>query len=301
VRIVAALGGNALLRRGEKPDAEPQRLNVARAAAALATVAAGHQLIVTHGNGPQVGVLAMESASDPLLTVPFPLDPLDAETQGLIGYWLTQSLHNVLPERQVVAVLTQCEVDPADPAFATPTKFVGPVYDEPTARAMAAERGWTIAPDGASWRRVVPSPRPRAVVEADVIRLLVDEGVLVVCAGGGGVPVVRHADGTLAGVEAVIDKDLTAALLAETIGAEALLLLTDVSGVETDFGHPGSVVRGRATAAELRALTFPAGSMGPKVDAACRFVERTGGVAAIGSLNDALAVLSGEAGTRITR
>ena len=300
MRIVAALGGNALLRRGEKPDAEPQRLNVLRAAGALAPLAAGHQLIVTHGNGPQVGVLAMESANDPLLTVPFPLDPLDAETQGLIGYWLAQSLHNVLLERQVIAVLTQCEVDPDDPAFAAPTKFVGPVYDEHDARTLAAERGWAIAPDGASWRRVVPSPRPRRVVEADVIRLLVDREVLVVCAGGGGVPVVCHADGTLEGVEAVIDKDLTAALLAETIDADALLLLTDVSGVETDFGRPGSTVRRRATAAELRALDFPAGSMGPKVDAACRFVERTGGVAAIGSLTDAAAVLAGDAGTRIT-
>jgi carbamate kinase len=299
VRIVVALGGNALLRRGEQPDAEPQRRNVLRAAESLAPLARQHELVVTHGNGPQVGVLAMESAADPLLSRPFPLDPLGAETQGLIGYWLTQSLHNVLPGREVAALLTQCVVDRADPAFDRPTKFVGPTYDEPTARALAAERGWTVAADGTSWRRVVPSPEPSAIVEAAVIRRLVDAGVLVICAGGGGVPVWRDADGTLAGVEAVIDKDLTAALLAETLGADALLLLTDVAAVETDYGTAGSRPIGTATAAEMRSYGFPDGSMGPKVEAACRFVERTGGFAAIGSLTDAAGLLAGSAGTRI--
>jgi carbamate kinase len=301
MRIVVALGGNALLHRGEKPDAEPQRLNVLHAAAALASVAREHEVIVTHGNGPQVGVLALESAADPLLSRPFPLDPLGAETQGLIGYWLTQSLHNVLPERQVVALLTQCVVDPDDAAFGHPTKFVGPTYTEAEARAVADEREWSVALDGVGWRRVVASPEPQEVVEAGVIRRLVDSGVLVVCAGGGGIPVVRHADGSLDGIEAVIDKDLTAALLAQTLGADALLLLTDVTAVETDFGHPGSRPIRTARAAELRSYGFAAGSMGPKVEAACRFAERTGGVAAIGSLADAAGVLTGSAGTRVTR
>ena len=300
MRIVVALGGNALLRRGERPDAEPQRLNVLQAAEALAPVARDHELIVTHGNGPQVGVLAMESAADPLLSRPFPLDPLGAETQGLIGYWLTQSLHNVLPDRDVAALLTQCVVDPNDAAFAHPTKFVGPTYDETTAHALAAEREWAIAPDGDSWRRVVPSPEPHEIVEAPVIRQLVDAGVLVVCAGGGGIPVVRADDRTLSGVEAVIDKDLTAALLAESLGADALLLLTDVAAVETAYGEPGSEPITSATTAELSKYEFAAGSMGPKIEAACRFVERGGAFVAVGSLTDAEAILAGQAGTRVT-
>lgn len=299
MRIVVALGGNALLHRGERPDAEPQRRNVLHAAEALVSLAGEHELIVTHGNGPQVGVLAMESAADPMLSRPFPLDPLGAETQGLIGYWLMQSLHNVLPHRRVVALLTQCVVDCADPAFTHPTKFVGPTYDEAAARALATERNWVVAPDGDAWRRVVASPEPLEVVEESVIRTLTDNGVLVVCAGGGGVPVLRHADGTLEGVEAVIDKDLTAALLAERLGADALLLLTDVSAVETNYGHADSSPIAVATAEELRSFGFATGSMGPKVEAACRFADRTGGVAAIGSLTDAAAVLAGAAGTRV--
>lgn len=299
MRIVVALGGNALLRRGERPDAEPQRRNVLRAADALAPLASDHEVIVTHGNGPQVGVLAIESASDSMLSQPFPLDPLGAETQGLIGYWLVQGLHNALPGRDVVAVLTQVVVDPDDPAFTRPTKFVGPIYDEPTARALANERDWSVAPDGSMWRRVVASPEPVEIVEARSIRRLVDAGVLVVCAGGGGVPVVRGADGVLTGVEAVIDKDLTAALLAETLGADALLLLTDVAAVEVAFGTPDARPIRSATPTELRSHAFPAGSMGPKVEAACRFTERTGGVAAIGALTEAIALLEGTAGTRV--
>lgn len=299
MRVVVALGGNALLRRGERPDAEPQRLNVVHAVEALAPLAAEHELVITHGNGPQVGVLAMESAADPLLSAPYPLDPLGAETQGLIGYWLAQGLRNALPGREVAALLTQCEVDERDPAFGRPTKFVGPVYDEPAARRLAAERGWTVAPDGSSWRRVVASPEPVAIVERDVILRLTDAGVVVVCAGGGGVPVTRR-DGQLVGVEAVIDKDLTAALLAEVLDADALVMLTDVPAVETDYGQPGSVHLREVTPHELRAHSFPAGSMGPKVDAACRFVERTGGVASIGALVDAAQVLAGGSGTRIS-
>ncbi len=300
MRVVVALGGNALLHRGERPDAEPQRLNVLHAVQSLAPLAATHELVLTHGNGPQVGVLAMESAADPLLSRPFPLDPLGAETQGLIGYWLAQGLRNELPDREVAALLTQCVVRADDPAFGRPTKFVGPVYAENEARRLADERGWVIAPDGARWRRVVASPEPQSIVEAEVVRMLVDRGVVVICAGGGGIPVVRLGDGRLAGVEAVIDKDLTAALLAETLHADALLLLTDVEAVESDFGRPGAAPIRTATAAALRAHGFPDGSMGPKVEAACRFAERTGGLAAIGALTHAAALLAGTAGTRVS-
>jgi carbamate kinase len=300
VKVMVALGGNALLRRGERPDAEPQRANVVRACASLAPLAHEHELVVTHGNGPQVGVLALESAADPMLSRPFPLDPLGAETQGLIGYWLVQGLGNALPGRQVAALLTQCVVDLDDPAFAHPTKPVGPVYDEAEARRLAAERGWSVAPDGPVWRRVVASPVPQGVVETAVIDQLVRSGVVVVCAGGGGIPVSQSADGALSGVEAVIDKDQTAALLAEALGADALLLLTDVAAVETNFGHEDSEPIRRATPTDLRAHSFAAGSMGPKVAAACRFVERTGGIAAIGSLTDAVALLAGETGTLVS-
>ncbi|MCE9620861.1 MAG: carbamate kinase [Actinomycetia bacterium] len=300
MRVVVALGGNALLRRGERPDAEPQRRNVLHAAESLVALAAAHELIVTHGNGPQVGVLAVESASDPMLTRPFPLDHLGAETQGLIGYWLAQALRNAMPARQVAAVLTQCVVVADDPAFDKPTKFVGPTYDEATARRLAEQQNWTVTRDGDYWRRVVASPEPHRIVESETIRMLTEAGVLVVCAGGGGVPVIEVA-GELRGVEAVIDKDLTAALLAEVLAADALLLLTDVVGVESDFGRPDSQVIRDTTPSELRARTFPAGSMGPKVDAACRFVERTGGVAAIGSLTEAATALAGTTGTFIHR
>lgn len=301
MRIVAALGGNALLQRGERPDSDIQEHNVEIAIAALAPLAHEHELVITHGNGPQVGVLALESASDPSLSHPYPLDTLGAETQGLIGYWLVQELHNRLPDRLVTAIVTQTVVDPDDPAFRHPTKFVGPVYDERELRAIAAERGWEVAPDGDRWRRVVASPQPVRIVETPVIRMLLDAGVVVVCAGGGGVPVAEAAGGALTGVEAVIDKDLTSALLAEQLGADVLLVLTDVDGVYRDFGTPHAERLTSITAAELRGLAFPAGSMGPKIGAVCRFVERTDGFAAIGALADAAALLTGRRGTRITR
>lgn len=300
MRIVAALGGNALLKRGERPDSDVQEHNVEIAIAALAPLAHDHELVITHGNGPQVGVLALESASDPSLSHPFPLDTLGAETQGLIGYWLVQELHNRLPDRLVTAIVSQTVVDPDDPAFQHPTKFVGPVYDEPELRVIAAQRGWAIAPDGDRWRRVVASPQPVRIVETPVIRLLLDAGAVVVCAGGGGIPVSEVAGGELTGVEAVIDKDLTSALLAQQLGADAFLVLTDVDGVYLDFGTPQADRIGSITAADLRRLAFPAGSMGPKIDAVCRFVERTGGFAAIGSLADAAALLDGSRGTRVT-
>ncbi|GAB3260286.1 carbamate kinase [Nocardioides dilutus] len=300
VRIVVALGGNALLQRGQKPDADVQEANVDRAVTALAPVAEHSQLVLTHGNGPQVGVLALQSASDPHLTTPYPFDVLGAQTQGMIGYWLLQSMQNHLPNRQVAAIINQTLVEAADPAFADPTKFVGEVYTQAEAERLVAVRGWVVKPDGSGWRRVVGSPRPQRVVETRLIRLLLESGAVVVCAGGGGVPVIRDEAGQLTGVEAVVDKDLTSAVLAEALDADVLLVLTDVPSVMEDFGTPDQRPVLRATPASLRALRPPAGSMGPKVDAVCRFVEMTGGTAAIGSLDDAAAILRGEAGTIVT-
>ena len=300
MRIVAALGGNALLRRGQKPDADVQEANAARAVAALAPLASAHELVLTHGNGPQVGVLALQSASDPHLTTPYPFDVLGAQTQGMIGYWLLQAMQNALPGRQVAAIINQTLVEAHDPAFENPTKFVGEVYSEEEARTLASARGWVVKPDGDKWRRVVGSPTPQRVVETRLIRLLLLSGAVVVCAGGGGVPVIRNEEGHLEGVEAVVDKDLTAAVLAEALEADALLVLTDVPHVVRDFGTPEATPILRATPAALRRETFPSGSMGPKVDAVCRFVELTGDMAAIGRLEDAVAILDGDAGTVVT-
>lgn len=300
MRIVAALGGNALLARGQKPDADVQQANVVRAVTALAPLAEEHEVVLTHGNGPQVGVLAMQSASDPNLTTPYPFDVLGAQTQGMIGYWLLQALQNSMPGRQVAAIINQTLVLAADPAFDNPTKFVGEVMGEEEARGMAAERGWTVRQDGDHWRRVVGSPHPQRVVETRLIRLLLSSGAVVVCAGGGGVPVIRNEQGHLQGVEAVVDKDLTAAVLAEALEADALLILTDIPCVMRDFGTPEQAPITRATPAAMRRLDFPAGSMGPKVEAVCRFVELTGDMAAIGRLDEAPAILAGTAGTIVT-
>ena len=300
MRIVVALGGNALLRRGQKPDADVQEQNIAVAVAALAPLAAKHELVLTHGNGPQVGVLALQSASDPHLTTPYPFDVLGAQTQGMIGYWLLQSMQNALPGRQVAAIINQTLVEANDPAFAEPSKFVGEVYDEQEAHELAAARGWEIRPDGDKWRRVVGSPKPQRVVETRLIRLLLESGAIVVCAGGGGVPVIRNEQGHLEGVEAVVDKDLTTAVLAEALEADLLLVLTDVAHVQRGFGTPEAEPILRSTPMALRREQFPAGSMGPKVDAVCRFVELTGDTAAIGRLEDAGAILRGEAGTIVT-
>jgi carbamate kinase len=301
MRVVAALGGNALLERGEKPDEDIQEHHVQQAVTALAPLARSEDLVVTHGNGPQVGMLALESASDPALTRPYSLDVLGAQTQGMIGYWLVRELRGAVPGKHAASLVSQTRVDPDDPAFAHPTKFVGPVYEEKQARDLAAERGWAVARDGEAWRRVVPSPEPLELMELPLIRQLVDSGALVVCAGGGGIPVVADASGTLRGVEAVVDKDLTAALLAEAVNADALLLLTDVDAVIDGFGTPGARAIRRTTPAELRARSFPAGSMGPKVEAACRFVEATGKVAAIGRLDAGASLLRGDAGTTVSR
>jgi carbamate kinase len=297
VRVVAALGGNALLERGEKPDSDIQEWHVTRAVAALAPLAREHDLVITHGNGPQVGLLALESERDPALSRPYPFDALGAQTQGMIGYWIVRALRAALPGRPAGCLICQTLVDANDPAFASPTKFVGPVYDEGRARELAKARGWVIRQDGRSWRRVVPSPEPQELLELPLITSLIDSGAIVVCAGGGGIPVVAGGNGALAGVDAVIDKDLTAALLARLVKADALLLLTDVSAVIENYGTPDARPIGHTTVAGLRQGSFPSGSMGPKVEAACRFVEATGRIAAIGSLSTAQAMLEGTAGT----
>jgi carbamate kinase len=296
-RVVVALGGNALLRRGESAEAETQRRNVLGAALALAAAASEHELVITHGNGPQVGLLALEADAYKAVS-PYPLDLLGAESQGMIGYLLVQALGNALPDRDVVALLTQVVVDPVDPAFSQPTKPIGPVYSEREARELARDHDWSVARDGMYFRRVVPSPQPQEIVELAVIERLVDAGTVVICTGGGGVPVVRSQAG-LRGVEAVIDKDLTAALLAEALGAERLVLATDVSYVETGWGTNGAAPLASATPSELRRLQFAPGSMAPKVEAACRFVERTGCSAAIGCLTELDGVIRGTTGTQI--
>ena len=298
MRVVVALGGNALLRRGQPADAEAQRRNVAVAVEALTGLASEHEVVVTHGNGPQVGLLALQGEAYRQVD-PYPLDVLGAESEGMIGYLLDQELVNALGGRPVATLLTQVIVDGDDPAFERPTKFIGPVYDRATAGRMAAERGWQVRPDGPHWRRVVPSPEPRSIVELPTIRLLVEAGVLVVCVGGGGIPVVVDRDGRLGGVEAVIDKDRAAALLARGLGADALLLLTDVAAVERDHGTPRAAPIAEVTADELLALDLPAGSMGPKAEAAAWFAQATGGRAAIGSLAEAAAVLAGRSGTTV--
>ena len=295
-RIVVALGGNALLRRGERAEAETQRRNALDAAASLARVAAAHELVITHGNGPQVGLLALEGEAYHEVR-PYPLDVLGAESQGMIGYVLAQAIANALG-RPVATVLTQVVVSADDPAFASPAKPIGPVYEERVARALATEHGWTVAPDGPSFRRVVPSPRPREIVELEVVERLLDADTIVVCAGGGGIPVVREG-AALRGVEAVIDKDLTAALLAESIGADRLVILTDVPYVERGWGTERAAPIEVAGPAELTALVFADGTMGPKVEAACGFVQRTGRPAAIGALADLADVVEGTTGTRI--
>lgn len=300
MRLVVALGGNALLERGEPPEAEVQELHIAAAVSALAPLAAEHDLVLTHGNGPQVGLLALESARDPALSHPYPLDVIGAQTQGMVGYWLAQQLANAVPLRRVVAIISQTVVDANDVAFGTPTKFVGPVYSRRDAVRLSSERGWQVRRDGEAWRRVVASPSPLEIVEQPLIESLVSSRAIVICAGGGGVPVTRDATGALRGVEAVIDKDLTASLLATNIGADALLLLTDVPAVMSGFGTADPQPIRDATPGELRALELPAGSMGPKVEAVARFVEQTGNLAAIGSLTEATAVLNGEAGTRVS-
>ena len=300
MKVIAALGGNALLQRGEPPESDIQEAHVVTAVEALAPLARDHELVITHGNGPQVGLLALESAHDPALSRPYPFDVLGAQTQGMIGYWLVQALQNCLPRSPAACLISRTLVHADDPAFVNPTKFVGPGYDSAQAKKVAAGYGWELRQDGDRWRRVVPSPEPAEVLDLSLIRQLANSGVIVVCSGGGGVPVIREVSGALRGVEAVVDKDLTAALLAQQIDADALLLLTDVVAVQDGYGTPEAKPIHQATPAQLRARSFPAGSMGPKIEAVCRFVEATGKMAAIGQLADAQALLDRKAGTVIT-
>lgn len=277
--------------------AENQRANIKRAASLLAKlIGEGHSIIITHGNGPQVGLLALQAAATSDGGI-FPLDVLGAESAGMIGYVIEQELGNLLEGRLFATLLTQVKVDPRDPAFAHPTKPIGPVYDEATARKLATERGWQIAPDGDKWRRVVPSPRPLEILEASVISFLVERGVIVICTGGGGVPVIARDDGSLCGVEAVIDKDLASSLLARQLKADMLLMLTDVDAVYVDYETAAARALRRVTPKELSGKNFPAGSMGPKVNAAIEFIEATGKPAAIGKLDDAVEIVTGERGT----
>jgi carbamate kinase len=301
MRIVLALGGNALLRRSDPMTTEVQRRNVRIAAQAIAPLAAEHDVVVVHGNGPQVGLLSLQAeAYDG--AEPYPLDVLDAGTQGMIGYLIQQELRTVLPPGSPVAtLLTMVAVDPADPAFGNPTKFVGPVYEKEAADALAAAKGWNFRQDGAAWRRVVPSPRPVQILEIQPVIWLLERGAVVICAGGGGIPTVlpTAGSGELLGVEAVIDKDFASELLAEDVGADLFVMATDVDGVYLDWGTPNERRLGRVTTDELAAHKFPAGSMGPKVEAAARFAAKTGKRAAIGALEDIAGIVSGTAGTSV--
>lgn len=300
MRVVVALGGNALLQRGEPMTAEAQHTNVRIAATALADLARDHQIVVAHGNGPQVGLLALQGAAyDP--AKPWPLDVLGAETEGMIGYLIEQELMNALPEgSQCATLLSRVEVDPKDPAFETPSKPIGPVYTEAEAEQAAEDHGWAMVTEASGGqRRVVASPLPIRIVGLDAIKVLLGAGHTVICAGGGGIPVMRNADGGMMGVEAVIDKDRTSALLALGVEADALLLLTDVPAVFRNYGKADQSAIGAATPEAMSDLELAPGSMGPKVGAAIAFVQASGKLAGIGQLTDARAILEGQAGTRV--
>jgi carbamate kinase len=297
---VVALGGNALLRRGEPMTAANQGANVRTAAEALAPIAREHQLVVSHGNGPQVGLLALQGSAYTAVEA-YPLDILGAETEGMIGYMIEQELGNLLPfDVPLATLLTMIEVDPKDPAFGHPDKPIGPVYTEAEARRLAAEKGWSVAPDGDKFRRVVPSPQPKRIFEIRPIKWLLDRGVIVICAGGGGIPTAYGPDKMLRGVEAVIDKDRAAGLLAQQVEADLFVMATDAEAVFVGWGGPDARAVRRASPAALGRFVFEAGSMGPKVEAACDFAERTGKTAAIGALKDIGRILEGKAGTIVT-
>ena len=300
MRVVVALGGNALLKRGEEPTAENQRRNVRAACRALAPLAEEHQLVITHGNGPQVGLLALQSASY-ADAEEYPLDVLGAQTEGMLGYYIEQELGNMMPtETALASILTMVEVDPEDPAFQNPTKPIGLVFEEGEGKRMAKEKGWSIARDGDGWRRVVPSPEPHRIFELRPIHWLLEKGAVVICAGGGGIPTAYNSEGKLEGIEVVIDKDRASALLARQLGARLLILATDADGVYRDWGTDESRIIERATPEQLSGDEFEAGSMGPKVEAACDFVSRTGERAVIGSLSDIPGMVEGVAGTQFT-
>jgi carbamate kinase len=298
--MLVALGGNALLRRGEAMTAENQRSNVRLAAQALAPLGREHELVVTHGNGPQVGLLALQAAAYTAVD-PYPLDVLGAQTEGMIGYLIEQELGNILPfEQPFATVLCMVEVDPADPAFSHPTKPIGPVYRKEDADRIAQEKGWSFAPDGNGFRRVVPSPLPKRIFQMRPIRWLLDRGVIVICAGGGGIPTVYDGDRKLHGCEAVVDKDRASALLARELEADVFVMATDADAVYLDWGKPTQRAIRRAHPDEIEKLSFPKGSMGPKVESAVEFARATGRTAAIGSLEDVERIVRGEAGTLVT-
>lgn len=299
MRIVIALGGNALLQRGQPMTAGNQRANIRLAAERIAAVAPGNQIVIAHGNGPQVGLLALQDAAYEEVA-PYPLDVLGAETEAMIGYVIEQELGNLLPfEQPFATLLTMIEVDPKDPAFQNPTKPIGPIYTKVEAEKFVKEKGWAIAPDGDHYRRVVPSPKPKRIFEIRPIRTLVEQGCIVICAGGGGIPTMYGDDGKLQGVEAVIDKDLAAALLAHELDADLLVIATDVDGLYTGWGTPEQARLGAVTVGEVVEMKLPAGSMGPKVAAACQFATNTGNEAVIGSLADIDKIVTGSAGTRV--
>jgi carbamate kinase len=300
--IVTALGGNALLRRGEPLTAENQRRNVRIAAESLAPVARQHDLVVGHGNGPQVGLLALQGAAYGEVET-YPLDVLGAQTEGMIGYMIEQELGNLLPfERPFATLLTMVEVDAKDPAFGNPTKFIGPVYPKDAADRLAAEKGWVFKQDGDKWRRVVASPEPRRIFELRPIKWLLERNTIVIAAGGGGIPAAyeQGAERRLGGVECVIDKDLATELLARELGADLYVMLTDADAVYVDWGKPTQRAIRRASPDALSQMSFAAGSMGPKVEAACRFARATGKRAAIGELAQLERIIAGEAGTTIS-
>ncbi|MBY6028147.1 MAG: carbamate kinase [Pseudomonadota bacterium] len=300
MRITIALGGNALLRRGEVMNGDAQRANIRIACEQIARIASGNELVIAHGNGPQVGLLALQGAAYDEDNA-FPLDVLGAETEGMIGYMIEQELGNLLPgEVPFASLLTQVEVDAADPAFAHPTKPIGPIYSKEEASRLAELKGWAMAKDGDHYRRVVPSPRPKRIFEIRPLRWLLERGTVVICAGGGGIPTVYAEDGKLQGIEAVIDKDMCSSLLSRELASDLLIIATDVDGVYLEWGTPQSRRVAEADPDSLEALDFASGSMGPKVQAACEFVRASGKTAVIGALADIEAIVAGRAGTRIT-
>lgn len=298
MKILMALGGNALLQRGQPLEADIQMKNSIHAAKILKGIAKKHQIVLCHGNGPQVGLLSLISHSYKD-TAPYPLDVLVAETQGMIGYMLQNALFNE-GVVNVVTLLTQVKVDTKDPAFLTPTKPIGPVYDKETALKLAHEKGWEIAPDGKYYRRVVPSPLPKDIVEFKAAQKLIDAGYLVIFCGGGGIPVAEdEKTGFLVGQEAVIDKDRASSLAAQELQMDMFIILTDVDAIYVDWGTKNQKAIKAISPAELKKMNFASGSMGPKVEAACDFVIKTGKAAVIGDLFQGDALLHGTSGTLI--
>ncbi len=295
--IVVAVGGNALLQRGEVMSCENQQKSIEVTSKALAELSKDFRLVIVHGNGPQVGLLSLQNDAYKDCP-PYPFDVLGAETQGMIGYLIQQGLNAAIDDKFTTTILTRMVVDKNDPAIANPTKFIGPVYNEEEAKQLAAQNGWTVKPDGQYWRRVVPSPEPKEVLEIKAIKDLLEKDHLIICGGGGGAPVVEK-DGAYEGFEAVIDKDMTAALIAEEIGAEHLLILTDGTHVCLNWGKPDEEKLHNVSTEEMKSYQFPAGSMGPKVDACCRFVQNTGKHGHIGDLHHAVDIIKGDSGTHI--